>query len=175
MNHMKCKCCGKEISKDKAIQYKPYVYFCSEECLNNYKQKQIDKTTKKKNYIADKDTPRRNLTDYIQKYYINNGWSKTAINWNMIGSQISNLIKEYGFTYDGIRLTLYYMAEVKQENLLSDTGSILNLVPYEYQNAEQYWKQIKRIQKATAQFDFSDDIKEVKTETKEIHYGTLDF
>lgn len=160
MNHMKCKCCGKEISKDKAIRYKPYVYFCSEECLNNYKQKQIDK---------------RNLTDYIQKYYINNGWSKTAINWNMIVSQISNLIKKYGFTYNGIRLTLYYMAEVKQENLLSDTGSILNLVPYEYQNAKQHWKQIKRIQKATAQFDFSDDIKEVKTETKEIHYGTLDF
>lgn len=99
---------------------------------------------------------RRLLTDYIQEQYLNYGFERDMINWQMICKQIQNIQKENPkLNDDWIRYTLWYMIEIKQQNLFDDefTGSILNLVPYTFTEAYKYWKNNKEVLKEFENFE----------------------
>ena len=55
-----------------------------------------------------------------------------------IRKQIDSYIKEYNYTYSGIRKALVYFYEVKSNSLEKANGGI-GIVPYVYQNAFNYY------------------------------------
>ena len=79
--------------------------------------------------------------------------------WAMIGAQLSNIVNEYKTKYSAIKYTLWYMVEIKGMNLFDDNfnGSILNLVGFYLDEAQQYWQQTDNIKKAIKDFDFNDN------------------
>ena len=173
MATVKCRYCGKDIDKELAIKVGKMLYYCSDECREMADHKKNNKA----NFKSEKGSARRELTDLIQQYYRDNGYRDDEINWNLIGSQIKNLTENYGYKYTGIKYCLWYMIEVKEKKLIDDSygGSILNLVPYEYKNAEIYWRQQKELEKAFKEFQGNNKRKITKPCTPRKHYPSVDF
>ena len=173
---VKCRFCKKEIEKDNAYKVGQKLYFCNKEHYlsqcnkDKYKSPKINKdgTT----------NSRRQLTDWIQNYYIQQGYDKHDINWQLITAQIKNQIDEYGFKYQGMLLTLKYMTEIKCMNLLDDRSvSVVSLIPFEYNNAKNNWLETENIKKEIDNFDFSDNEiivkKSIDKEKKKV-YNSID-
>lgn len=150
----KCRYCKKEIEKDNSYKVGKASYYCNQECYELSQNKKDKPQT---------DSSRRQLTDYIQDYYLDNGYNKNEINWNLLASQIKNLVDK-GMKYSGIKYCLWYMIEIKEMNLFNDdfNGSILNLVDFYYEESKRYWKQTDDIKKEIEQFDFEDNVVIVK-------------
>lgn len=112
------------------------------------------------------------LTDYIQKIYLDNGYTKEEINWVIITAQINNFKKKYDYTYAGMLYTLKYITELKGENLCSDAelydGSILNLLPFSYEEAMMFYNRTQNIKKQVEQNDFKDIINNVTYNKKKL-------
>jgi len=53
---------------------------------------------------------------------------------------IENYIKKYNFTYSGIQGTLRYWYIIKQNSI--DRENILAIIPYVYDEARQFYKQV---------------------------------
>lgn len=156
MTNVKCKYCGKFIDKSIAYSPKPRMYYCNQECY------EMAETKNKKKYKPEQGSIRRNCTDYIQSLYYNAGYNDNYMNqsfWAMIGAQLSNIVNEYKTKYSAIKYTLWYMVEIKGMNLFDDNfnGSILNLVGFYLDEAQQYWQQTDNIKKAIKDFDFNDN------------------
>jgi hypothetical protein len=168
---VKCRYCGTEIKKEDAISEVPKVYYCSAECMEMSR----DKNAKGKPPVK---SARRELTDLIQKYYLANGYKKNEINWNLICAQIKNLVDTYGYKYSGIRYTLWYMVEIIEKPLFDDSykGSILNLVPFEYINAQKYYQETKALEKAFEAFEGHGEKTVVRHNTqRRRRYYSVDF
>ena len=74
-------------------------------------------------------------------------------------SQVKNMIDQNGYKYTGITLTLHYMIDIKGINLFSSNefnGSILNLVPFYYEEAKQNYIETKQIENELKDFEFND-------------------
>lgn len=153
---VKCRYCKKEIDKDTAYKPKDRLYFCSQE---HYKcQCDKEKYKSPKVNTDGKSNDRRQLTDWIQDYYVSQGYSKYNINWQLITAQIKNQIDTYGFKYSGMLLTLKYMTEIKGMNLLDDkSNSIVSLIPFEYNNAKNNYIEMQKIKNKINTFDFNDE------------------
>ena len=177
MATVKCKYCGKEIDKELAIKVGQRTYYCSDECREMADHKRNHSRQSTANFKPQQGTARRELTDLIQKYYNEAGYRDDEINWQLIGSQIKNLVNNFGYKYSGIRYCLWYMIEVVEKRLIDDSygGSILNLVPYEYKNAEIYWRQQKELEKAFKEFQGNNKRKITKPCTPRKHYPSVDF
>ena len=170
----KCKNCGKEIDKDIAYKVGKASYYCNERCYNNKLEKQ---NTNKRIYKPKENTDRRDLTDYIQKIYLENGYDKSEINWTMICSQIKNILQDYNkWTYVTLQYILYYMYEILEINLFAEEskGSILTLIPFYGQEAEQYYYQNCEIENSIKNFDFNDNIIKIKKKTQKKKYKEID-
>lgn len=157
MANVKCKFCKTEIDKSIAYNPKPKIYYCNQECCTKQENKSKYKPSKTKSNGEPND--RRLLTDYIQELYINEGWDKYSINWSLICKQIQNIQKDNPkLTYNWIRYVLWYLVEIKQQNLFGEfDGSILNLVPFTYIEAYNYWKQTKETKTAIQNFELNDN------------------
>ena len=174
---VKCRYCGNEVDRESAVKVGKAVYYCSDECKEMAEHKRNHFKQSKVNFKPQQGTARRELTDLIQKYYREAGYRDDEINWNLIGSQIKNLTTNFGYKYSGIRYCLWYMIEVLEKQLIDDSygGSILNLVPYEYKNAELYWQQQKELKQAFKEFQGHDKRVIVRTNTERKHYHSVDF
>ena len=155
-NLVKCRFCKKEIEKDNAYKVGQKLYFCNKEHYlfqcnkEKYKSPKINKDGT--------SNSRRQLTDWIQDYYVGQGYDKHDINWQLITAQIKNQMDEYGFKYSGMLLTLKYMTEIKGMNLLTDRSvSIVSLIPFEYNNAKNNWLETERIKKEIDNFNFDEE------------------
>ena len=62
---------------------------------------------------------------------------------------IENYIKKYNFTYSGIQGTLRYWYIIKQNSI--DRENILAIVPYVYDDARQFYKQVYESRQKNAQ------------------------
>jgi hypothetical protein len=122
-------------------------------------------TTKKKKTPQDeaKAKARKALTDYIQNVYVSLGWNKEDINWKLLMSQVKNLEQEdKKYTSSSILYTLYFMNEVLQINMLGDyanlNDSILNLVPFYFQDARAHYFKVLKVQESVKNFHKPDDV-----------------
>lgn len=150
-----CRFCKQKISKAEAFNPSPKQYYCSEE---HYRLKQ-DKDKYKPKRVKTNGEPneRRMLLDYIQELYVEQGYEKHTINWKMITSVLKNQMAENkDMKYTGIQYTLWFCKEVKQMDLFSDkSNSVLWCVPFEYQNACEYWKNCYDLEQSLEEFDFN--------------------
>ena len=113
-------------------------------------QRELEKQSK-----TDKDARQRlELTDMLKSLYEAQG---ETVNYPMVMSQCKNYIEQYGYNYGSIRYTLWYMINIKEINLFSDknyNGSVLNLVPYYYDEAKKYCEDSIKIRDNFKNFDF---------------------
>ena len=92
---MKCRQCGKEITKENAIQIKTRLYACSEKCKQDYEKSHAPQDNV--------DNGRKMLFDYIKTV-------APDVNFRLVGIQLANLMKEYpDMTYNGIAYTIKYI------------------------------------------------------------------
>jgi len=118
---------------------------------------------------------RRKFTDYIQKLFLDNGYKDNGdVPWQLMMQQTKNMLADNPtWKYGGLRYTLYYMVEFAEINLFDDkfNGSILNLLPYYYEEAKDFYRQKaminKEIDSKTDDF-FEDDIVYVSPHKKRI-------
>lgn len=71
--------------------------------------------------------------------YINSLYGQSA-NWQMINRQIKSYKAEYKYTYSGMQQTLKYCYEIRKLDITKAQG--IGIVPYQYQNAYNYFYEI---------------------------------
>lgn len=166
MSLVKCRFCKKEITKEGAYSVQQGKYYCNEEHYNLQLNK-IKYKAPKTNANGEPDD-RRMLTDYIQEQFVNQGWDKHDINWTLMTAQIKNIQeKNPNLNYNWIRYCLWYLVEIKKQNLFNEefNGSILNLVPFVYTEAYNYWKETKSIKSQTQDYTEDKVIRVIKKKT----------
>ena len=177
MANPKCKQCNKVLNKSSAYIYQKTessskLYFCNESEFDMY----IEEITRvklenKKKYKPDKVkvdgtvNPRRTLSDYIQKLYLEQGYDNSDIQWLLIMSTLKNMMETYkdydgkSYTYSGIQYCLGYMKDIEEINLFDEmSNTVLALVPFNYDKSKKYFFQCQAIKKAVANFEFDDNI-----------------
>jgi hypothetical protein len=144
-HYVKCVYCHERFDRDK----EPFVQitnrsYAHKHCANLY---QTQKTQDELDYD--------DLVRYIQElFYLDNLSAKVA--W-----QIKNMKETYGYTYNGIKGTLFYWYEIRKgEKDKANDG--IGIVPYKYEEAKNYFAKIDRANSLNA------DIKNYKTTFKEI-------
>lgn len=128
---VKCRQCGKQIDKSTAIEIKPRIYVCSEQCHNEWQL-----AHKQKSVPATEKSQMRQLTDYVQSYAPNTAWFK-------FGANVQRMCKD-GMTIAGIHHTLRYMREHEQMQL---DGDGLGLVQWYYDAAKKFYQWQQRMKK----------------------------
>lgn len=126
---VKCRQCGKQVDKFTAIEIKPRIYACSEQCNNEWQLAHEQKSKP----IAEKSTMRK-LTDYVQTYAPDTPWIK-------FGANVQRMCKD-GMTVAGIHYTLWYMREHEQMQL---DGDGLWLVQWYYDAAKNFYQWQQRM------------------------------
>ena len=138
---IKCRQCGKQVDKSTAIEVKPRIYVCSEQCHNEWQLAHEQKSR----IVAEKSTMRQ-LTDYVQSYAPDTAWVK-------FGANVQRMCKD-GMTIAGIHYTLRYMREHEQVQMY---GNGLALVPYYYDAARNYYQWQQRMKQQVAEWMPADD------------------
>lgn len=166
-----CRFCKQEIEKETAYCPSQKMYYCNTDHYN--KQLNKNKYKPKKTKANGEPNDRREYTDYIQKIYIEHGYDKHYIPWQMLMSQTTNILKEHNsWSYTTLQYILYYMYEILELNLFTEesNGSILSLLPYYGLEAEKYYLQSVEISNNIETFDFDTEprvvIKKNKTNNK---------
>lgn len=159
----KCRFCKKEIKNTKECYIvageRRNTYFCNIECYHNQLAK--DKYKPSKTTITGDINPRRELTDYILALYVNQGIDKYDIPWQMMMSQLKNIIdnhKEQKYTYQSILYVLKYMNMIGV-NLFDErsNGSVLSLVEYYYNEARQYCIDTNRLKRVFEKVELNEE------------------
>lgn len=138
---VKCRQCGKQVDKSTAIEIKPRMYVCSEQCHNEW---QLAHEQKGKS-VAEK-SPMRQLTDYVQSYAPDTAWVK-------FGANVQRMCKD-GMTVAGIHYTLRYMREHEQMQL---DGDGLGLVQWYYDAAKNFYQWQQRMKKQVVRWTQAND------------------
>lgn len=137
MSEIKCRICNKQIDKSQAIQIKPRIYVCCDECKRVYESK--GKPTKLVN------NGRKELLDYINQICPN-------ANFVVISSQLKKMMTDCPkMTYGGIKYTIWYIANHAGKDV---SISPLGLVPYYYDEAANYYKWLRQIKNQIIAYDF---------------------
>ena len=174
MANVKCKLCGQsssdksfyieqEVNKRDGSIGKKKLYFCCQEHLSKYKKTVL----KEQNDL-------KKLKDYINDLYVEQGVNP---NFQLLMSQLSNFMESQdGVKYSGVLYTLKYMVETLEMNLFNDNfnGSILNLLPYYYDEAKEFCIKCNEVKKFAKDFDFEDNIKVVKCGKRERKVDMID-
>lgn len=154
MPRKKCVICGEPLlPTDTIIPYKNRSAHeaCFEKAVKSMalikqetlKAKAKTKTTKKISQIALKDSVSEE--EYAQKkQYYNYLKDLTDIDLNAKQHTLSDqYITKYGFTFQGMYDTLVYLHDIIHKEL---TGDIVGLIPYYYDEAQKFNKELQQIQ-----------------------------
>lgn len=176
MSEVKCRYCGKLISKETAYSIKKGQYFCNENHYLSSLEKKKNKTNH--SYKSAEGSDRRIFTDAIQDLYVNKyGWNKKKINWQILMSQCSKILKDNPtWTYDTILYIIWYMQEILELNLISAEShwSPLSLVDFYALDAELYYNECEKVSKSAN--NYSDDtVVIIKSKDKKIKYKPMEF
>ena len=163
---VKCMNCKKDINRDSAHKVGAKTYYCDVDCFN---EKELTRVKVKEVHKPKDNSDRLVLTNYIQLLFLEQGYDKSEIGWNMICSQIKNLMDNYAdydgknYTNGGIKYALWYMKEIEEVNLFNnEKGSILNLVPFYYDKSKRFWYECDNIKKKVKEIEFDDEIIVIK-------------
>ena len=156
---VKCCFCKQDIDKDSAYcdsSGKRNRYYCDENHFKAQENKVKYKATRFKS--NGEPNERRELTDWVQNYYISQGYDKHNINWTLETATLKNMMDNHNFKYTGILLTLKYMVDILNLNLLTENNhSIFALVPFYYDDCKRDYIETMRICKEIDEFDFNDE------------------
>lgn len=61
-------------------------------------------------------------------------------------------IERYGFTWTGMKDTLVYLNEIKEETL---TGDVVGIIVYRYEEAQEFFEDVKRVEERNKDVDIS--------------------
>lgn len=99
----------------------------------------------------------RKLTDFIRDEYKEHGIEPS---WNLLMTQVKNMVKNYDITYIGILNVLKYMTQIEDIDITSfDT---LGLVPYYIDRTNRYIEKYKAVKKSIDDFDFTEEVEFIK-------------
>lgn len=150
---IKCRQCGNIVLKSSAIELKPRIFVCSEQCKLDYEDEHKPKEPKPKPIKPPVESapkpvaPMRQLTDYVQTYAPDTDWIRFV-------AQVKSMVKEYSMTIGGIQYTLWYMRE--HQGMVFD-GDGLGLVPWWYNKAQSYYHWLQDIKQQIGSWDISED------------------
>ncbi|MEG0900398.1 MAG: hypothetical protein RSD67_08315 [Oscillospiraceae bacterium] len=163
----KCMFCKQEIT-DMSTAYKFVAdsgrgqYYCSKEHWQEQQNKKQLKSPATNPIVGESQL--RKLTDWLQEYYILQGYEKNMINWQLITAHLKNIMNtDKNIKYSGILYTLKYLVNVKDMDLLNnESGSILGLVLSNYLPAKLYFEETQEIKKSIDNFKFDENVKVVQ-------------
>lgn len=149
----KCKCCGKEVIKDKQEWVQNYKGYFHKECFDAIPPRTIkcafcekpiimgqQVRLDDKNYHSECAQLAQDKKDLFA--YCCTLWGLKAV-----GPQIANQAKQYykqGYSFKGMRSTLYYFYEIKHNDKNKYKGKeTIGIIPYVYEEAKQYFETIE--------------------------------
>lgn len=134
--------------------------------LSNDKQAKLEKKAEEQKLAKAKHKPKAELKDglseeeYQEKKKVIE-YLKMLLDSPEIPSSIyaimNNDMERYNHTYTGIYNTLRYLHEIKEKEL---TGNIVGIVPYYYDEADKYYKEIQTIEQNNKDIDIHNMYKE---------------
>lgn len=132
---VKCYYCGKEFDRDKEpfIQVRARRY-AHKECPSD---KGADKKVLEQ---IEKDA----FYDVVKRIYGEN------YNYIMINSQAEEYIKQYGYTWSGMRGCLHWFYEINHGSLEEGHGGV-GIIPYIYEDVKKYYQNLYKIQEENKQ------------------------
>lgn len=133
--YVKCSVCGKQFDRTK----EPFTKTSS----TRYAHLECGKVKEKENKEKE---DKKNLEDYIKQIY---GLDRIS---PLIRKQIDGYIKD-DMTYSGIMGSLYYFYGIKGNDPSRAKG--IGIVPYVYQDAEDYFRNLSRINLMNKDQDFT--------------------
>lgn len=133
---VKCPVCEEKLNKEQSVLYKSRYHH--PECLEQRKAKEKERKTPapKQMKSPEEETEteaRKELIDYIDKLY-----GRHRLN-PMLFKQIKQL-REDGYTYEGMQLTLWYFHEVLGNSIRDDSG--IGIIPYVYEKTKKWYVQM---------------------------------
>lgn len=123
---------------------------------------------------------RAELISYVTSLYLNNGWDEADINYPMLTAQMKHMVDD-GINYAWLLYTLQYMIETIEFNVFEgmDNGSILNLIPFYYPQAKEFWHKCNQIKNMVNEnFDTEEKTNVVsvkKNDIRNFHFKNIDF
>lgn len=103
------------------------------------------------------------LTDYILDIYTKQNLEPS---WNLLMTQVKNMVKNYNLTYKDILHILQYMVQI--EGISFADHDTLGLVPYYIDKTQKYIERYKEVKQEIKDFDFQDNIVFIKTNNKTV-------
>ena len=148
MGHpVKCSLCGETFDRDK-IEYVKTASrrYAHKSCFD-----------KEQGTLSEEERYRQKIMDYTLNLFQSN------FNKKRIETQLNKIIKENaGYTYSGVFKTLVYWYEIKRGDVEKSHYSI-NIVPYIYNDAKEYYRQLWMVQQLNAEKNIEDYIPKTKT------------
>lgn len=136
---IKCRQCGRQISKDAAIKLSKGWYVCSDACAEAWKAAHAPKPKQSE------PDDRKALLDYIKSLDPN-------ANFTAIAVQLKRMTVEYGMTYAGMRYALWYSIAVKE---LPYKG--IGILLYVYDESRRYWNWQQQMKQQVSVWKPQDD------------------
>lgn len=157
MSKRKCVICSNWIENgDETVPYKNRLAHV--QCFNSMmkmavksnSEKKATKTQSKKKInpkslgdclTEEESRQKRSLIKYVEQLFGEKANAKTY-------TQIKNLMKDYPyFTYVGLEQAMRFFYEIKENPV---TGQSMGIVPYVYDQAQEYFKNLKEVQSHNA-------------------------
>jgi len=136
-----CKYCGIKFDRDSEEWIKISTRYAHKKC---YEKAQADKAAL------------RMVTDLIQSLYY-----PAKPDWSLIGTQLKKYLND-GMTYMGMYYTLTYFFVIQKNDIHNSAG--IGIIPYVYQKAKAYYKNVNNTYTKTAEVTSRDKIDVQQTE-----------
>jgi hypothetical protein len=169
MAYKKCVICGEVISDGESVPYKgrsahTNCFNIAMKALQKSKVEHLDDTNKTENKKSKTIRAELKLSlseeEYQDKkeYY---AYVKQLITDVQLSPKIyvlsDDYIKKYNFTFKGMYLTLVYLKEIMDKELV---GDIVGIIPYYYEEAKQYYISVQKINNNNNEISLSGMYKE---------------
>lgn len=169
MAHKKCVICNEPIIGEEGVPYKGR--FAHQKCFNiaiktlqKVKTDKVIEKAKKTNRKVAK--PKAELKEALseeeyakKKHYFE--YLRTLVTDKKLSAKTYALtddyLKRYGFTYDSMYQTLYYLHEIIEKDLV---GDVVGLIPYYHTEAQRYFESIQRVEEVNKDVDITQMYKE---------------
>lgn len=166
----RCAVCNKPIQKDEEELCVPYKKrLAHPSCFNNAmrlikteKDEQLEKKNKEAKAKKTVRRPKAELKEGVsdeeykkkQEYY---NYLKQILGTDKLTAKIYALsdkyLTQYGWSWGGMKNALVYLNEIKEKDL---SGDVVGLLPFVYEEAENFFEEVKRVEEKSKNTSFSD-------------------